>query len=80
MESTPQIIEYYAYVGMSPKEIAGTLGVPIKRVYRTLNYSAIGKRTLHFFPDLDTSQPQLNRAEHNRQYVVDNLHPHNDGS
>ena len=75
MESTPQIIEFYHDCGMTPKEIAGTLGVPLKRVYLTLNYSASGKRTLHFFPDLDTSEQQLNRAEHNRDYVSRHLHP-----
>ena len=79
MESTPQTIQFYRYLGMSPKEISATLGVPLKRVYRTFNYSASGKRTLHFFPDLDTSHQQLNTAEHNRQYVVDHLHPHTDG-
>jgi len=75
MESTPQHIEFYNDVGMTPKEISGTLGVPLKRVYQTLKYSSSGKRTLHFFPDLDTSASQLNRAEHNRQYVAEHLHP-----
>ena len=75
MESTPQTIEFYFDAGMSPREIAGTLGVPLKRVYRTLSYSASGKRTLHFFPALDTSEQQLNRAEHTRDYVSRHLHP-----
>lgn len=75
MESTPQTVCFYHYLGMSPREIAGTLGIPLKRVYRSLNYSASGKRTLHFFPELDTSAKQLNKAEHNRQIVADTLHP-----
>ena len=68
-------IELYYYLGMSPHEISVTLGVALKRVYRILSTSAHGKRTLHFFPDLDTSDSQLNAAEHNRDYVAAHLHP-----
>lgn len=76
MESTlVRTIELYNYLGMSPREIAVTLGLALKRVYRILNSSAHGKRTLHFFPDCDTSAYQLNAAEHNRDYVAANLHP-----
>jgi hypothetical protein len=76
MESTlTNTIELYYYLGMSPREISATLGLALKRVYRTLGTSARGKRTLHFFPDLDTSIPQLNSAEHNRDYVARHLHP-----
>ena len=76
MESTlKDTIELYYYLGMSPREIAVTLGLALKRVYRTLSTSAHGKRTLHFFPDCDTSHTQLNSAEHNRDYVAAHLHP-----
>lgn len=79
MESTlVHTIELYNYLGMSPREISATLGLTLKRVYRTLSTSAHGKRTLHFFPDLDTSQMQLNSAEHNRDYVASHLHPSKD--
>lgn len=79
MESTlSKTVEFYVYLGMSPREIACTLGLPLKRVYRYLSSSSHGKRTLHFFPDLDTSPAQLNYAEHNRDYVSAHLHPSKD--
>jgi len=75
MKNTTDRIHFYGEVGMSPREISDTLGVPLSRVYRTLKFSRTGRRTLHYFPNMDTSKNQLNTAEHNRNYVVDHLHP-----
>ena len=66
MENTQEQISLYHYLGMSPREISVTLGVPLKRVYRNINYTDLGRRTFHYFPDMDTSRPQLISAERNR--------------
>jgi len=78
MKSTTDRINFYNEVGMPPREISETLGIPLSRVYRTLKFSDIGRRTLHYFPNMDTSHPQLNNAEHNRDYVSSHLHPSKD--
>ena len=75
MKSTSERIHFYNEVGMPPREISDTLGIPLSRVYRILKFSDTGRRTLHYFPNMDTSTSQLNTAEHNRQYVVEHLHP-----
>ena len=75
MKSTTDRIHFYSEVGMSPREISDTLGIPLSRVYRALRFSGTGRRTLHYFPNMDTSRKQLNQAEHNRNYVSQNLHP-----
>jgi hypothetical protein len=75
MDSTQAHIHYYSSLGMPPREISDTLGIPLKRVYRNLNNSDMGRRTLHYFPNMDTSLPQLNTAEDNRAFVVDKFWP-----
>jgi len=75
MESTHEQVRNYHHLGMLPKEISDTLGVPLSSVYRTLRATSSGKRTLHYFPHMDTSNPQLNNAEINRQYVSTHLWP-----
>lgn len=75
MESTQERISFYYYAGMPPREISDTLGIPLSSVYRNLQTSDMGRRTLHYFPHIDTSVSQLTRAEINRQFVQDNLHP-----
>ena len=75
MKSTSERIHFYNEVGMPPREIGDTLGIPLSRVYRHLKFSETGRRTLHYFPNMDTSRKQLNQAEHNRNYVSQNLHP-----
>ena len=78
MKSTSERIHFYNEVGMPPREICDTLGIPLSRVYRSLKYSETGRRTLHYFPNMNTSKKQLNKAELNRQYVAENLHPSKD--
>ena len=78
MESTQSHIHLYYSLGMPPREIADTLGIPLKRVYHNLNTTDMGRRTLHYFPDLDTSLPQLNNAEQNRQFVAERYWPSKD--
>ena len=75
MKSTSERIHFYNEVGMPPREICDTLGIPLSRVYRSLKVSETGRRTLHYFPNMDTSKNQLNKAEHNREYVSKHLHP-----
>ena len=75
MESHQERIHFYFGVGMPPREISDTLGISISSVYRNLRVSDTGRKTLHYFPNLDTSVRQLTRAEVRRQYVRDNLHP-----
>lgn len=75
MKSTRERIHFYNEVGMPPREISDTLGVPISSVYRNLRVSETGRRTLHYFPYMDTSQSQLFNAELNRKYVSRYLHP-----
>jgi hypothetical protein len=75
MESTYERMTFYYYAGMPPREISDTLGIPLSSVYRNLQNSDNGRRTLHYFPQIDTSVSQLTRAEINRQYVQDHLHP-----
>lgn len=74
MEVTQEHITLYHYLGMSPREISVTLGVPLQRVYRNINYTDMGRRTFHYFPDMDTSTPQLVNAEHNRQLNAEQHH------
>ena len=78
MKSTTDHVYFYYEVGMPPREISETLGIPLSRVYRTLKFSDNGRRTLHYFPNLDTSEPQLKKAEHNRDFVSRHLHPSKD--
>ena len=78
MKSTSERINFYKEVGMPPREISDTFGIPLSRVYRNLKYSETGRRTLHYFPNMNTSKKQLNKAELNRQYVAENLHPSKD--
>ena len=75
MESVQERINFYSYLGMPPREISDTLGIPLSSVYRNLTASDKGKRTLHYFPDMDTSRPQLTKAEQNRQFVQEHFHP-----
>lgn len=75
MESARDYIDFYKYLGMPPREISGTLGIPLSSVYRNLKTSDIGKRTLHYFPDVDTSSQQLLKAEQNRILNADRHHP-----
>ena len=75
MESTQERIHFYHYAGMPPREIGDTLGISLSSVYRNLQTSDTGRRTLHYFPHTDTSVPQLARAEIQRQYVKEHLHP-----
>ena len=75
MESTQERIHSYHHAGMPPREISDTLGIPLSSVYRNLQTSDKGRRTLHYFPQIDTSVSQLTRAEINRQYVQNHLHP-----
>ena len=75
MESTQERSHFYYHAGMPPREISDTLGIPLSSVYRNLQTSDMGRRTLHYFPHIDTSQQQLTRAEINRQYVAEYLHP-----
>ena len=75
MKSARDHIDFYSYLGMPPREISGTLGIPLSSVYRNLQTSDTGKRTLHYFPDVNTSTPQLVRAEHKRYLNAFRHHP-----
>ena len=77
MESARDYIDFYSYLGMPPREIGETLGIPLSSVYRNLKFSDTGKRTLHYFPDVNTSNSQLARAEQNRQLNAQRHHIRN---
>ena len=75
MESTHEYISFYFSLGMPVREISDTLGVSLSNVYRNLRVSQMGRRTLHYFPNLDTSTQQLTAAEQHRQIVAARHHP-----
>ncbi len=70
-----ETIHYYHQLGMPAQEISDTLGLSVYTVYRNLRHTSPGKRKIHTFPNLDTSLDQLNKAEHNRDYVSRHIHP-----
>ena len=65
----------YADIGMPPLEISETLGIPLSRVYRSLEDNDSGRCTLHYFPDMDSTVSDLCHAEQHRQYVSEHFHP-----
>lgn len=75
MKGTQERIHLYFDLGMPPREISDTLGIPLSSVYRNLQTSDMGRRTLHYFPNIDTSSAQLGRAEVKRQHVTEHHHP-----